>query len=260
MGHTINGQIHDVMPYRMSQLVMLASMFFLVSLAPALSASRAQKRVTWVVVLDGIAVDVHWSDGDSFRVPRGPRKGFKSRITGFNTLESYGQVHRWGTWTPAELYDIARQATDMVRSGRWTCNTVVGKSGRPVKDHYGRHLLRCPDLGRALIEQGLAHAFFVDAQGADPALMKAQHAAQEARRGMWAKGVPVGIVTSVHSAGEQGLDQAYKRVVSTSTGVGRKVFHQDTYQPCSELCLDGSCLLYVPFNQRYGQRKASCLR
>lgn len=222
-------------------------------LAP--TAAGAKTRI----VLDGVEMEAFWSDGDSFRITRGPQKGLKSRIVQFNTLESYGPVHRWGTWTRRELSTIAKKATELVRSQDWKCETVT-KNGKPIRDHYGRALIRCPDAAKALIEQGLAHAFFIDEKETDKVLIEAQHAAQRALAGMWAKGIPPTILTSVHSADEPNSDKPYNRVVDSMTGVSRKIFHENTYPRCTEVCEGDSCLLYVPFDERYGNNRADCLR
>ncbi|GMV40184.1 MAG: hypothetical protein AMXMBFR64_19000 [Myxococcales bacterium] len=215
---------------------------------------QAKTRIT----LDGVEHEAFWSDGDSFRITQGPEKGLKSRIAQFNTLESYGPVHRWGTWTREELAGLAKKATNLVRSRDWECETVK-KDGEPIKDHYGRALIRCPGAAKALIEAGLAHVFFVDEGDADQELIEAQHAAQKAGAGMWAKGVPATILTSVHSADEPNSDKPYNRVTDTITGLSRKIFHDKTYPRCTEACEGDSCLLYVPFNERYGKKRAECL-
>lgn len=233
-------------------LPLLVAALVALSLVPTASA---KSRIT----LDGVEVEALWSDGDSFRVTSGPKKGLKSRIVQYNTLESYGPVHRWGTWTPQELARIAKQATAVVRAGSWTCE-ILERNGRPIKDHYGRSLIRCPDAAKALISQGLAHAMFVDEMEADRTLVEAQHAAQKAGAGMWAKGIPAAIVTSVHSADEPNSDKPYNRVVDTETGLSKKMFHTKTYERCTEACEGDACLLYVPFDERYGKHRADCLR
>jgi hypothetical protein len=79
--------------------------------------------------------------------------------------------------------------------------------------------------------------------------------------GIWAEGVPEGIVTSLHSLDErEGATQTYDRVCSTSTGTASKTSHGQTYAPCLEVCRSGSCLVYVPYSQRYGENRADCLR
>ena len=56
------------------------------------------------VLLDGVAVVADWDDGDTFAfIDANSGERVKARLSGFNTLESYGPVHRWGDWTGAEL-------------------------------------------------------------------------------------------------------------------------------------------------------------
>jgi hypothetical protein len=82
---------------------------------------------------------------------------------------------------------------------------------------------------------------------------------------MWAKGVPERIVTSVHSVSEE-RDVVYDRLIATSDGRSFQLAHENTYEVCQEVCHyqeDGeldSCLVYVPFEQRYGGARAQCLR
>ena len=78
---------------------------------------------------------------------------------------------------------------------------------------------------------------------------------------MWAKGVPEGIVTSVHSMDEKpDQDRSYNRVASIETGLAPKQHHTETYATCEEVCTAGSCLVYVPYKVRYGQNQAECLK
>jgi endonuclease YncB( thermonuclease family) len=198
---------------------------------------------------------VRWTDGDTFRFVGGPHGGESARLEGYNTLESYGPVHRWGRWTPAELLANARAATAIARAGRWTCTT------RGDRDGYGRVLVSCPGAGAELVRTGHAMVFAVDAP-ADPALLELQRRAQRERVGMWARGVPAVIVSSVHSTAER-PGRAYDRLVDTRTGAARRVPHDRAYRTCEEVCAGpgdaGSCMLYVPFERRYRGRPA-CLR
>jgi micrococcal nuclease len=222
---------------------------------PGRSSARhaAPHGLRGMVVLDGKEISVTWIDGDTFRPP-GTRHG--ARIVGYNTLETYGDVHRWGTWKPAALHALANQATVVAASRVRTC----GSLGRP--DRYGRDLVSCPDAARALVGEGLAMVYAMEKDVPDPTLLALQATAQTDRRGIWAEGVPDIIVTSVHSADEEG--GGYNRVVDTRTGqaVGRK--HGRVFRECEEVCETGgdarSCLVYVPFERRYGGEKAACLR
>lgn len=225
--------------------------------APAEGAGRARKGRPATVLLDGQETRVRWTDGDTFQVDSGPLRGFSARLTGYNTLEAYGPVHRIGTLSPPALQALALGATDLVAAGRWRCATLGERDG------YGRALVSCPDAAAALLAAGRAMVFAVDAP-ADPALLQAQRQAQRTRAGLWAGGVPPELLTSLHSVGERGArgPGAYDRVVDTRTGQTRRREHRETYRPCQEVCLGQgealSCLTYVPFERRYRDRPA-CL-
>lgn len=183
------------------------------------------------VFLNGKPVAVYFNDGDSFRVLRGRMKDARARIAGFNTLESHGPVHQWGDWTAAEMYVLAKMATLHARRGVWHC-TTDGKL-----DTYGRMLVHCPDLGESLARLGLAHALTIDDEPADAALLAAQKEAMEARRGIWAHGVPPFIVTSLHSVEEDVNGHGtYNRVVSTEDGHTVSWRHTERYDECQNVC------------------------
>ena len=75
------------------------------------------------------------------------------------------------------------------------------------------------------------------------------------------KGKPLGILTSVHSIDEnEGQSTSYNRFASPDTGRATKHLHTQRYATCEWVCVEGSCLLYVPFKQRYGDQRPSCLR
>ena len=78
------------------------------------------------VFLNGVPAPVYFNDGDSFRVLSGKFAGLKGRLAGFNTLESYGPVHQWGTWTYKEMYVLAKMATLNARRGTWSCTSRYG--------------------------------------------------------------------------------------------------------------------------------------
>ena len=207
------------------------------------------------VRLDGVVVEAWWDDGDTFSIPN-PEGGkrIRARLDGFNTLESYGPVHRWGTWTSGELYAIAKQAGERARSETWSCTVGEGSGG------YGRIRVDCPDLRWALVSEGLAHVFGIEQAGPE-ALLVAQQEAIDAGRGMWAKGAPEGLITSLHSVDERDGDTTYNRIADLSTGIAAKHEHSETYATCQEVCQMGSCMVYVPFAQRYDEaKKADCLR
>ena len=148
------------------------------------------------VVLNGQPVPVFFSDGDSFGFRGGPFSGANTRMTGYNTLESFGPVHSWGDWHAKELYVNAKMATLNARRGTWTCTTDGDKDG------YGRILVHCPGLAEDQIRKGYAHVMTVTDDGGNPAYIAAQREAKEARRGMWAHGIPDYVLTSIHSAEE----------------------------------------------------------
>jgi endonuclease YncB( thermonuclease family) len=208
------------------------------------------------LLLDGVRTRVRWTDGDTFRVLEGPHRGRSTRLAGVNALETHGPVHRWGAWAPPELWAIALESAAIAASAASECTV-----GRP--DRYGRLLVDCPQAAAELVRRGHAMVFAVEG-AADPALLALQQAAQAAGAGMWAKGVPRALVTSVHSTAEPGLSRgAYDRVVDTRTGLARAHPHHRAYPVCEWVCAgtpeDGSCMLYVPFERRYRHRPP-CLR
>lgn len=222
-------------------------------------AAEARRRspgpAAATVQLDGAATEVRWTDGDTFRILSGPWRGRSARLEGYNALESYGPVHRWGGWSGAELLELARAAARLAPAQCWECTS------RPEEDRYRRLLVSCPRAAAELVRRGLAMVYAVGGP-ADRQLLALQRAAQERRAGMWAKGVPRGIVTSVHSAAEAGA-RAYDRVVDTATGMTRERPHRRFYATCQLVCegagADRSCMRYVPFERRY-RRRPWCLR
>jgi len=208
------------------------------------------------ISLNGVETRVRWSDGDSFKFKDGPHEGSGVRLVGFNTLESYGPVHRWGKWTAEELYSIAASSKDYAASRVWNCSTSGDKDG------YGRLLVDCPDAAEALILAGHAHAFSMEGESS-PDLQRAQQKAQRTGRGIWKKGVPDLVVTSLHSAAEgKGDRKGYNRRVNASSGAPMVRNHTENYKVCQEVCeggSSGSCLVYVPYAQRY-RSKPDCLK
>lgn len=183
------------------------------------------------VVLNGKVVPVFFNDGDSFRVLSGTYTGARARLSGYNTLESYGAVHQWGTWTAKELYTIAKMATLFARRGSWTCETD-GKT-----DTYGRMLVWCPDLADALVRGGYAHVMSINDDPGKAELLEAQREAIENRRGLWSHGVPDFILTSLHSI-EEDTDGSgtYNRLVSTDDAHSVKWKHTNKYAECDNIC------------------------
>lgn len=183
------------------------------------------------VVLNGQPVPVFFSDGDSFGFRGGPFSGANTRMTGYNTLESFGPVHSWGDWHAKELYVNAKMATLNARRGTWTCTTDGDKDG------YGRILVHCPGLAEDQIRKGYAHVMTVTDDPGEPAYIAAQDEAKAARRGMWAHGVPDYVLTSIHSAEEDTSGRGtYNRLVSTEDGHSLKWKHEDRYSECENVC------------------------
>ncbi len=216
-------------------------------LAAALGAST--------VVLDGAPTPVRWTDGDTFRALDGPHAATAARLAGSNALEAYGPVHRWGSWTGAELLGIAKAATRRAAGREWACSSAG------ERDRFGRLLVSCPDLAADLVGAGLAMVFAVG-EAPDSGLLERQREAQRRGLGMWAKGVPRRIVTGVHSAEEPG--GGYQRLADTATGTTEVRRLRRRIRTCTEVCAgrgrNRSCLVYVPFARRYGPDRASCLR
>ena len=207
------------------------------------------------LILDGVEVSAGWDDGDTFSTPNPDGgKRLRARMDGYNTLESYGPVHRWGDWTAAELYDLAKASGERARSEVWECSAQEGSGG------YGRMRVDCPDLRLALLSEGLATVFAIDADPR-PEDLAAQQSAIDEQAGMWAKGVPEGLITSLHSLDEKpDQDATYNRILSMETGIADKHEHGETYVSCQEVCDQGSCMVYVPYKQRYGPDRAECLK
>ena len=198
-------------------------------LAPAGESAAADSQTK--VYLNGKPTPVHFNDGDSFRVLGGPFKDSKARLSGYNTLESYGAVHEWGGWTMHELYVLAKMGTYNARDGVWNCETDGST------DTYGRMLVWCPELATDQIRQGYAHSMSINDDPGIPELVEAQSDAIANRRGIWAHGVPDFILTSLHSK-EEDVDGkgTYNRLVSSADGHSVKWRHSTRYQECDRVC------------------------
>jgi micrococcal nuclease len=212
------------------------------------------------IVLNGEKTRVNWTDGDSFKTKDGKFKGSGTRLQGYNTLEAYGPVHRWGEWTAHELFELAEGSAAHAAMKTWECTTDEKKDG------YGRLLVICPELTKHMVLDGYAMVYSVDDKPVDPELLKLQQEAIKNQAGMWKKGAPKGVITSLHSLGEEdsnGAPTAYNRVVDIRTGAAAKRQHQKRYGTCEEVCeeTDGekSCMVYVPFEKRYKNRP-DCLQ
>lgn len=201
------------------------------ALSLALPAAPAAADPMSRVYLNGIPTPVSFNDGDSFRVHAGPYQGTAARLAGYNTLESFGPVHLFSTWKAYELFVLAKMATLHARRGTWRCESDGARDG------YGRILWNCRDLAIDQIRHGFAHALSIDAEPADPEFLAAQREAQAAKRGLWAKGVPEYIVTSLHSLSEDPeRPKHYNRTVSSLDGHSADWSHRDDYAECQTVC------------------------
>ncbi len=210
----------------LSLTFVIAVLAFLVCV-PGAEAGQAHT----IVYINGHRSTVYFNDGDSFRVLDGAYSGRGSRLSGFNTLESFGPVHTWGTWHPYELWVNAKTATLNAARGQWHCTTDGSVDG------YGRLLLDCPDLAVDQIRKGLAHAMNVDDTASRPEYLRAQQDAIRNRRGMWAHGVPSFVLTSLHSRDEDPTrDAHFNRMVSVRDGHSERWAHDDRYPECSWQC------------------------
>jgi endonuclease YncB( thermonuclease family) len=223
-----------MMPSRRSQplaalLALIIAVVGPVWIANPTEVAAAQPRTK--VILNGTSVPVSFNDGDSFRILAGTYNGAQARLAGFNTLESHGPVHQWGSWTAKEMYVLAKMAMYHGRRGVWHC-TTEGKA-----DTYGRVLTWCPDLAESLIREGLAHVMSIDDAPGKPELIAAQRDAQRERRGIWAHGVPPFVLTSLHSIEEDTTGEGtYNRLVSSDDGHSVKWKHDDRYEECKKVC------------------------
>lgn len=201
--------------------------------AACMFAGPSEAQPLTRVVLNGTPVPVFFSDGDSFGFRGGPFSGANTRMAGYNTLESFGPVHSWGNWHEKELYVNAKMATLNARRGQWECTTDGDKDG------YGRILVNCPGLAEDQIRKGYAHVMTVTDDGGNPAYIAAQKEAKEARRGMWAHGIPDYVLTSIHSAEEDTSGRGtYNRLVSTEDGHSLKWRHDTRYKECERVCFE----------------------
>ena len=194
-------------------------------------SSEAQSQPVSMVMLNGRATPVYYNDGDTFRAVAGPLRNRAARLGGFNTLESYGPVHQWGGWTFKEMYVMAKLGTLNARRGIWNCEADPNEL-----DGYGRILADCPDLATDQILKGFAHAMSIKGP-ARKQYIKAQRRAIVGRRGIWAKGVPPMVMTSLHSADERFNNKKnYNRLVSALDGASLKWRHQNIFGECQKVC------------------------
>lgn len=227
----------------------------LLTIGFALTVGLFNFGVKGAIELNGTRTQVTWSDGDSFKIADGLYKGRGTRLSGYNTLESYGPVHRWGDFTARDLFFQAKGANTYAASQVWKCTSDTSQT-----DAYGRLLVHCPDLVRYMVGEGHGHLMAVGDDKVDPEALKAQKVAMKLAKGIWEKGIPKGILTSLHSIDEQpGGKKAYNRIADPLTGLSRTEEHSHKYAECQEVCMEDSCMIYVPFKRRYGKNRAPCI-
>jgi endonuclease YncB( thermonuclease family) len=211
------------------RVAVLAALACALLLSPERESVAAESQTK--VILNGKPVPVHFNDGDSFRVLAGEYKDAKARLFGYNTLESYGAVHQWGSWDAHELYVLAKMGTYNGRDGVWECESEGDL------DTYGRILVWCPKLAEQQIRKGYAHVMSIDDNPGKPELIEAQRDAIANRRGIWAHGVPDFILTSLHSDEEDVEGKGtYNRLVSTADGHSVTWKHDAHYAECDRVC------------------------
>ena len=49
-------------------------------------------------------------------------------------------------------------------------------------------------------------------------------------------------------------------MISPKTGLSKAYQHENAYGLCQKVCHEGSCMIYVPFEKRYGLERADCVR
>ena len=148
--------------------------------------------------LDGVELQARWDDGDTFSAHTQDgenKKKIKARMNGYNTLESYGPVHSWGSWTEQELYRFAKESGKVAQASIWTCSDLHTGGG------YGRLLVDCPDLRSKLLREGYAHPFSVKNAAPQKDLEDMKYA-RDNKKGIWEKGTPNYLITSLHSQSE----------------------------------------------------------
>ena len=217
------------------------------------------------IILDDVQLQAKWDDGDTFSayVQDGEqKKKIKARMNGYNTLESYGPVHSWGDWTEQELYVFAKESGVVADAGQWNCIDLKTGGG------YGRLLVDCPDLRSQLLREGYAHPFAVENPAPSKDLEDMKFA-MDNKKGIWEKGVPQFLITSLHSQAEHPetnedgsyKKNAYNRVCDLQNGQCAVREHNDTYEVCQKVCIEDSCMLYVPYENRYKKDSlAECLK
>lgn len=232
-----------------------AARFLLCMMASTYLCAAPTPKISTQITLNGEEMSAYFNDGDTFKILDGEMKDTRVRIAGYNTLETYGPVHQWMDNRATYLHGLANDATRMAQGGEWNCTSDNRK------DAYGRLLAFCDDLALALIDAGLAHAYSIDDHAADRKYISSQRTAISKKLGIWKYGVPEYIVTSLHSA-DEGEGAHFNRLISTVDGHTKKWAHNESYRTCQVVCVEDetSCMVYVPFEKRYGSKRPDCLR
>ena len=111
----------------------------------------------------------------------------------------------------------------------------------------------------AMLEKGYAHPFSIGGP-ASKADMKALRVGIDSKAGIWEKGAPTLLVTSLHSQDEKPDEKVYNRVCDLNTGECGERIHTDVYETCQKVCIEDSCMIYVPYKVRYGENRAECIQ
>ncbi len=216
------------------------------------------------IELDGVKIQARWDDGDTFSAytkDGDTKKKIKARMNGYNTLESYGPVHSWENWSEQDLYALAKESGTVAQEGSWKCSDLKTGGG------YGRLLVDCPELRSTLLRGGYAHPFSVEKPAPQKDIDDLNYAIEN-KKGMWEKGAPAFLITSLHSQSEypdkndEGdyKKNAYNRICDMQTGQCAVREHNDTYEVCQKVCIEDSCMIYVPYANRYKKDSlAECL-
>ena len=114
------------------RLVILSSLFVFLSLTSFEASASTQ------IILNGEKTAVYFNDGDTFKVLSGPLKGKRSRLYGYNTLEAYGPVHRWGSFSKKELQRIVDMPDKDINMMIVFLHQNKGVFPKRRRDHFAR--------------------------------------------------------------------------------------------------------------------------
>ena len=181
----------------------------------------------------------------------------------------------WKAAGKLRLGDTAYRVTDSVQFKDGVCDVKLNKGmlipvytgTAPVSERVvgvvfvgdGRVLVDCPELRKAMLESGYAHPFSIGGP-APEADLQAMRIGMENKAGIWGKGVPSVLITSLHSQDEKPDKEVYNRVCDLQTGECAERVHTETYETCQTVCIENGCMIYVPYKERYGDNRAECLR